>query len=81
MDVGVVHEGVVGGGGGPPTIIDMADTSTTFDADAAHEIASDAATSTFRHHPGAWMDALPAALDTYRTVFDDLVGSSVQERS
>jgi hypothetical protein len=43
-----------------------------FDADEAHEIASEAAATTFRHHPGAWMDALPAALDTYRTVFDGL---------
>ena len=65
----------------------MADTDApgvpagSFDPDEAHEIASGAATTTFRHHPGAWMDALPAALDTYRTVFDGLVKTSASERT
>lgn len=38
------------------------------DADAVHLIASEAAIAAFRHHPGMWTDALPAALDTYRQV-------------
>lgn len=46
------------------------------DADAAHLIASDAAIATFRHHPGMWTDALPAALDTYRQVTESFSAAS-----
>lgn len=55
--------------------------AVSFDPEEAHEVASAAAITTFRHHPGAWMDALPAALDTYRTVFDGLAKPPHLERS